>query len=162
EFERCTRDDFHETIEERFWLSATAIMAQVCTGLGDVSRACVLYARLWPYRDQGVPGGRAATYLGAAARLLGLLAATIVNGEAAPEGDGLVPVPDRDAAIRHFEAAIAFDTRMGARPWVALAQCDLGEFLLGMGSDATQTAHRHDPWALLDAALAAAHDLGMA
>jgi hypothetical protein len=35
-----------------------------------------------------------------------------------------------DDAARHFQDAIALNERIGARPWLAHAQCDLGRALL--------------------------------
>lgn len=167
EFEQCMRDDFHAAVEERFWLSSMTFLAHLCTELGDAARAHVVYQRLWPYRDHGVVGGRAATYFGATARYLGRLAATIATGGPPPDrgrdgatvGGATIPLPDHAAAIAHFEAAIAFDSRMGARRWVAVAQCDLSEFLLRAGRDLPPPARRHDPPSLLDAALTTGREL---
>jgi uncharacterized protein HemY len=52
--------------------------------------------------------------LGSASRYLGILAATLTRW---------------DDASRHFEQAIAMNTRMGAAPWVAHTQADYARML---------------------------------
>ena len=59
-----------------------------------------------------------------------------------------------DAAERHLEAAIDLERRMGAPPWMAHAQHDLGAMLVASGD-----AERARPY--LDTAVDAYRKLGM-
>jgi DNA-binding CsgD family transcriptional regulator len=169
EYEALARSDFQELPEDRNWLVFATILARVCAYLGDVARAATLYRLLLPYRDQGVVSGRGLSYIGAASGFLGLLAATLTTAAAPrprpdvrhastvePAQGALTP----DVAVQHFEDAIAFDTRIGARLCVAQTQYDYAAFLLGLRGAAPATAV--DPRALLDAALATGRELGMA
>jgi DNA-binding SARP family transcriptional activator len=97
------------------WLIGVTLLAEVCGALGDGARAEALYAALEPYAGRNVVVGRAATCNGAAARLLGTLAAAMRSWELA-EG--------------HFISALAMHERMGARPWVARTQLAYAEMLL--------------------------------
>jgi hypothetical protein len=97
------------------WLIGVTLLAEVCGALGDGERAAPLYSLLEPYAGRNVVVGRAATCNGAAARLLGTLAAAIRSWELA-EG--------------HFISALAMHERMGARPWVARTQLAYAEMLL--------------------------------
>ena len=63
-----------------------------------------------------------------------------------------------DEAERHFEVALAADTRMGARPWVAETQLAYAALLLERGG----SEDRRRAEALLDQACATADELGMA
>jgi DNA-binding SARP family transcriptional activator/tetratricopeptide (TPR) repeat protein len=97
------------------WLIGVTLLAEVCGALGDGERAEPLYELLEPYGGRNVVVGRAATCNGAAARLLGTLAAAMRSWELA-EG--------------HFISALAMHERMGARPWVARTQLAYAEMLL--------------------------------
>jgi tetratricopeptide (TPR) repeat protein len=97
------------------WLIGVTLLAEVCGALGDGARAAPLYSLLEPYAGRNVVVGRAATCNGAAARLLGTLAAAMRSWELA-EG--------------HFISALAMHERMGARPWVARTQLAYAEMLL--------------------------------
>ena len=51
-----------------------------------------------------------------------------------------------DAAVRHFEAALELNARMGGKPWVAHTQCDYARMLLarnlpGDGEKARELLH---------------------
>ena len=80
---------------------------------------------------------------GANAGILGLLAHTLERWE---------------AAQAHFEAALAFNARMGARPLVVQTQYDYARMLLDRGAP----ADRGRAEALLADALPIATELGMA
>ncbi len=97
------------------WLIGVTLLAEVCGALGDGERAAPLYSLLEPYAGRNVVVGRAATCNGAAARLLGTLAAAMRSWELA-EGQ--------------FISALAMHERMGARPWVARTQLAYAEMLL--------------------------------
>ena len=62
-----------------------------------------------------------------------------------------------DDAQRHFEEALAMNTRMGARPWLAHTQYQYATMLLVRG----QSGDRKKALALRKAALTTARELGM-
>jgi tetratricopeptide (TPR) repeat protein len=84
-----------------------------------------------------------AVSIGCSSRYLGLLTATLGR---------------LDDAERHFEDALAMNTRMGARPWVARTQLDYARML--RKRDAAGDAARARE--LLQQALATAQEIGMA
>ena len=95
--------DFDET-----WLAAVSFLAEAVHALREAPHAATLYERLAPYADR-VAVCTPEVALGCVARYLGLLAATTGRTE---------------VAARHFEDAVAYNERIGARPWVALTLHD--------------------------------------
>jgi DNA-binding CsgD family transcriptional regulator len=145
EFEHAAVDGFAAVPRVVTWqLGLTPItrLADVCVFLGDADRAALLYERLLPYAEQGAVGGWAVVYTGSVARTLGQLAA--VMGDSA-------------AATAHFEAALALETRMGARPWLAHTQRQYAQVLAARRG----RGHRRHARQLLGAALAHYSDMGM-
>jgi transcriptional regulator with GAF, ATPase, and Fis domain len=130
-------------LSDASWAPTVALLAMVAAALGDRIRGQELYDAFAPLaaRNVFVPGG-GMPVLGWGTRYLGLLATTLGRVE--------------DAA-RHFEDALTMNTRMGARPWVALTQYDYAALLLGRGGADDRAQARH----LLRAALATAEELGM-
>jgi hypothetical protein len=63
-----------------------------------------------------------------------------------------------DAATHHFEDALAMNTRIGGRPFLARTQYEYARMLLDRG----RASDRRRAAALLDQALACAEELGMA
>ena len=108
---------------------------------GGAERAGAMYRLVSPYADR-VAVSYPEISTGSVARTLGLLAAT--SG-------------DRDAAARHFRAAVEVNERIGARSWAAHARMDHARLLLETGADADDEPVR----SLVDAAQAAYRDLGM-
>jgi tetratricopeptide (TPR) repeat protein len=92
------------------WLSAAGECAEACTILGATGPAEALYELLAPYAGRPITAGRALANYGSADRHLGGLAAVLGR---------------RDAAIAHYERAIALDASAGLRPWVARARAGL-------------------------------------
>jgi tetratricopeptide (TPR) repeat protein len=92
--------DFDET-----WLAAVAFLAETAHALAEADHAATLYERLAPYADR-VAVSTPEIAVGSVSRYLGLLASA--SGRT-------------DAARAHFEDAVAYDERTGARPFVALA-----------------------------------------
>ena len=115
EFELLAANDFRDIAGNMEWLVCINTLGLVCAMLSDTRRAATLYALLLPYAHRNVSAGGALTCFGSASRALGLLATTL--GRFA------------DAAA-HFEAAIAMNARMGARPYVAWTQHDFAQMLL--------------------------------
>jgi DNA-binding CsgD family transcriptional regulator len=114
----------------------------VCAFLGDARSAATLYQCLLPHNGYNIMVGPTAACYGAAARYLGMLAATMARWQ---EAQG------------HFENALEMNTRMGAKPWLAHTQHEYARMLLRRGhpDDSEKAA------ALLDDALAISRELGM-
>jgi tetratricopeptide (TPR) repeat protein len=120
QLEESAGDGFARIPRDGLWLGAMHLCAETAAGLGDVCLAAPLYERLRPYPDRNVVMGWASACAGSSSRALGLLAATLSRGA---------------EAARHFEAALAFNERMGAGPLVARTCVDYGALLLGEGDD---------------------------
>ena len=101
-------------LENHLWVPSVTLLAEVCAALRDGVRAASLYRLLLPYAGRNVVVGLSDCY-GAAARYLGLLATAMRRW---------------DTAARHFDEALEMNTRMGARPYVALTQRDYAVMLL--------------------------------
>ncbi len=142
EFEKLAAGEFAILYRDNSWLFGISLAAEACARLGDAPAAAILLGQLTPF------GGRHAIAhaegsVGALDRYLGLVAATL----------------DRlDEAEGHLAAAIAFNERMGARPWAAHCQHDLAEVLRKRGRAGDAAAAD----ALDHQALATARALGMA
>ena len=117
------------------------VLAEASATLGEADQASRLYELLEPYAERNAVCHPAAA-LGSVARYLGLAAAAV----------------DRhDDAERHFEAALAANERMGARPWLAHTQEDFARMLFARGDIGdSERAQR-----LLDTAIASYRELGM-
>jgi tetratricopeptide (TPR) repeat protein len=141
-FEDLARQGFTDLPQDLTFPLSLAFLAHVCTFLGDTHRAAQLYALLLPYADCNVVTSTAIAYHEPAAHSLGLLAALLGHW---------------DEAQTHFTAAIAMNTRLGARPRLADAQYAYANLLLTR----QHSGDREQAMTLLDSALAAAQELGM-
>jgi DNA-binding CsgD family transcriptional regulator len=158
---------FTDVPRDQSWLPDLALAAEVCAALADAERAEVLYELLRPYAGQAVVAGLAIVCLGALQRSLGLLAATVAAARGAR-----APAAARrwwQDAEAHYQAAMAMNARMGARPALARARFGLGAMLLaqrdadyGHGDAAEQQALTARARSLLEAAHADAAEMGMA
>ena len=95
--DQLAANDFADVPRDFGWLPSLAGIADACGLLGDARRAATLYALLLPYARFNV--ALAHSFWGPVVRLLGVLALT--RG-------------DTDAAIAHFEDALARCVRLGA------------------------------------------------
>jgi tetratricopeptide (TPR) repeat protein len=118
-----------------------AFVAEAIQFLRDRHRAEHVYRLLLPFRQRNVIISFVAC-LGSAERYLGLLAATLGRW---------------DDAAHHFEAALAMNARMGARPYIALTSYDYARL---MPVDADEAA-RARAIALAGDALRLAREIGM-
>ncbi|MEX2554934.1 MAG: AAA family ATPase [Actinomycetota bacterium] len=134
-------DDFAGLLWDNEWLLALAWIAQLCAMLGDADRASVVYRLLKPHERPNVLG-HGEGCAGSASRYLGLTAA--VAGRTAE-------------AAKHFEAAIAHNARLGARPFVAHTQHEYAE-MLARSNDATENERAR---VLVAEASVTARELGM-
>ena len=142
EFETLARYDFADIPRDAVWMGTMTYMVDICTFLGDRARASTLYRILVPFAGRNVVIGNAAACYGALARYLGALATTLERW---------------DDAVRHFEDAMTMNARMEARPWLAHTQEQYAAMLIARH----QSGDRDNAAALLDAALATTHELGM-
>jgi DNA-binding SARP family transcriptional activator len=133
--------EFSDLPFDQEWLFATTLLAETAAVVGHADSAAVLYGLLGPWSALNV-ADMSEGIRGSVSRYLALLAATVSRS---------------DEAARHFEAAIAMNGRMGARPWLALTQQDYARFLLERDAFGNRgRAKEH-----LDAALATFRELGM-
>jgi DNA-binding CsgD family transcriptional regulator len=142
EFEHLAQHDFADLPRDGLWMACMTYLTDVCAFLGDAARAATLYQLLLPYAGRTAVIGNATACYGAVSRYLGTLAATMERWE---------------EAAQHFEEALEMNTRMGARPWLAHTQHEYANMLLARN----QPGDREEATALLNAALATAHELGM-
>ncbi len=142
QFETLAAEDFRDLPRDEHWLVATAQLAEVACALHDHRRVAVLYGLLTPFAERNVVHDLLRAYAGSASHHLGLLAAEL--GRA---GD----------AAAHFEKALAMNTRMGARPYVARTLYAYARALLGVGRDAS----RRKALRLLDECSGIADEIGL-
>jgi DNA-binding CsgD family transcriptional regulator len=116
-----------EAFRASLWLAALVYLTDACARVGDEAMAALLYPELEPLAGRNIMIGHLVAWYGAADRYLGLLAATL--------GDG-------DRAEAHFEAALDFDRRMGGTTWVAHTSVDLAALLLRRGRADRERAER--------------------
>lgn len=141
EFECLAASGF--TVLRRWWrLGALCRLAEVCTDLREARHAAALYDLLLPHASHNVIFAGGMACFGSAARYLGLLATTLARW---------------DEAQAHFEAALRFNAKTGARPWVAHTEHDSAAMLLARG----QPGDREKALGLLNRALGTAQELGM-
>jgi DNA-binding SARP family transcriptional activator len=107
------RDDFRGLPFNEDWLASMAFLADATHSIGEPGPAATLYEHLVPYADR-VAVTYAELSIGAVARPLGILAALLGRW---------------DEAEAHFEAAIALNAKIRARPWIARTQAGYAEML---------------------------------
>jgi hypothetical protein len=95
-----------------------AMLSVVCSKLHDERQAVVLTDALAPFADRHAIAGLGIVSLGSMHRFLGMLSAS--GG-------------DPYSALRHFEAAIASNARLGAPFFVAYTQHEYAAFLRERG-----------------------------
>ncbi|MBW3665691.1 MAG: AAA family ATPase [Actinobacteria bacterium] len=111
--------DFTDLAEDGVRLITIWAHARVCAALGDGGHAEALYRVALPYAHLDVVAGPAAISLGSVSYPLAQLATAMGRW---------------DDAQRHFEAAVARNTRTGNRPMLALALHDYSAMLLQRGT----------------------------
>jgi tetratricopeptide (TPR) repeat protein len=123
-------------------LPALVMLTELAVLQEDQRLAALVYPRLLPFAARNVVVGMSAASYGSAERYLGLLATMLRR----PEDAG-----------RHFEAALAMNARLGARPLVARTRADYARLLLELGGRADRARAN----ALLEAAERTAVELDM-
>jgi len=139
--ERMAADDFAAVRKTPLPSASYFLLADACFGAEIVEPAARLYQLFQPWSERFVilAGGPS---LGSAGRPLGNLAAMLGRF---------------DDAARHFETALAMDTRMRAFGLLPRVQCDYAKMLLARG----ERGDREKALALLDEALATSERLGL-
>ena len=138
-FERLAANDFSDIPSD---IATFSLTADIASRLGDRRRAALLYEMLRPYAARGIVVSFALLCDGSASRLLGQLADTMGNW---------------DDAERHFQDALAFNEKIGARPWLARTQSWYAAMLQGRD----QPGDREKAQGLVNQALATFEELGM-
>jgi len=142
EFEALAAEGFAGVPQDGLWVASIAYLAEVCAFLGDADRAATLYSALAPCDGRNIVAPPNVACFGAAARYLGILAATMRRW---PEAE------------RHFEAALEMNARQGARPWLAHTQHQYAAMLLAR----KRSEDRERAASLLEEALATSGALRM-
>ena len=135
-------DDFARLPRDVNWVPALVFCVEAAYGVGDATRAAVLFRLLEPHASHAVAVGSGTVCLGSVARAVALAAAT-----AGREAD----------AVRYFERALSANAAMGARPFLAHTEHEFARLLAARG----RPADRVRAAALMRAARAAAGELGM-
>jgi DNA-binding CsgD family transcriptional regulator len=141
EFERLAARDFDDLPRDGRWATCLAYLAEVCAALSDPRRAAMLYRLLLPYADRALVLGGGFVCSGASGRHLGMLAAAMSNWP---------------ASERHFEAALAMNTRIGALLPLAYTRHDYAAMLLARAAP----GDRDRAMALLRSSLSSARKMG--
>jgi ATP/maltotriose-dependent transcriptional regulator MalT len=132
----------HRRQYRQHWYHGVGMLAEVCAVLGNVDRAAALYDLLLSASGRYLVYGGAWHVAGPASHFLGLLAATL----------------DRwDDAVQHFEDALAMNSRLGARPFVARTQWAYATMLTRRDA----LGDREQALRLTDESLATADELGV-
>jgi DNA-binding CsgD family transcriptional regulator len=124
------------------WLASLVYLTDAAALLDDARAAEALYPELAPYAGANVMIGHLVVCYGSADRYLGTLA-TLLG--------------DWERAERHFRAALAFDTRLGARTWLAHTAYEYARMLLARGA----AEDRANAQAQLGLALGLARAIGL-
>jgi hypothetical protein len=140
EFDALAADGFAGVPRDTNWLTATSLLAGVCTRLRDAPRAGLLYDLLQPYAGR-VAVSRFAVLLGPVDLRLGALAGVLGRGD----------------AEAHFAEALGLAERMRALPWQAETRYQWAELLLQRGA----RGDRERALALLEDAEKLARTVGM-
>jgi tetratricopeptide (TPR) repeat protein len=118
-FLRLPRDDT--------WLLHLCVLGKTCAALGDRERAHELLTRLRPYADRFVVAPPGAVCHGAAARVAGLLAATLERWE---------------ESLAYLEQAARLNERIGALGWLAETASNQATVLLARDAPGDREAAR--------------------
>jgi tetratricopeptide (TPR) repeat protein len=140
--DELARGEFAALYPDNEWLLGMGLAAETAARLDARDACATLYAQLLPYAGRHAIGHTEGS-IGAVDRYLGLVAGTLEQ---------------LDDAVRHLEAAVQVNERMGARPWTAHSRADLAAVL--RRRDAAGDSARAD--ALEAEALAMTRSMGMA
>src|SRR6185436_2224126 len=114
-------DEFRASL----WLASLSYLTEACTAVGDETLAAMLYPEFAPLAGGNVVIGHVVACYGAADRYLGMLAAVL---------------GDFPGAVRHFEAAMELNRRMGAWTCLAHTAFEYGRTVLARGGSGHERA----------------------
>jgi DNA-binding CsgD family transcriptional regulator len=129
-------------LRSSLWLASLVYLADTCVALGDADAASVIYPELLAYAGSNVMVGHLVSCYGAMDRYLGTTA-TVLG--------------DWDAAEAWFQSALALNTRLGARTWLAHTAYGYGRMLIARGAKDDRSHAR----AQLGVALGLAEEVGL-
>ena len=115
---RRVLDEGLGALRQSLWRASLVYLADTCAAVRDEEAAATLYPELEAYSGSNVMIGHLVACYGSADRYLGMTASVL---------------GDWDRAERHFEAALALDTRLGARTWLAHTAYEYARMLLARG-----------------------------
>jgi DNA-binding CsgD family transcriptional regulator len=118
-------DDGLGALRPSLWLASLVYLADASAMLGDAAAAEALYPELAAYEGSNVMVGHLVACYGAMDRYLGMTASVL---------------GDWERAEAHFRSALALETRLGARTWLAHSAYWYARMLLarGTGDDRSQ------------------------
>jgi DNA-binding CsgD family transcriptional regulator len=131
-----------DVLRPSLWLTSLVYLADTCAALGDADAAELLYPELAVYAGGNVMIGHLVACYGAMDRYLGMTAAVL---------------GDWDRAEEHFQAALALNSRLGARTWLAHTAYAHARMLLERGKSDDRSAAREQ----LGVALGLAQEIGL-
>jgi DNA-binding CsgD family transcriptional regulator len=141
-FENMAARPFTDLPKDAYWLATVAVLGEASVLLGDQAHAATLYDLLLPYADRNASPASSFVPFDPVSYCLGRLATLL----------------DRpDDAARHFEAALAMNERMRARPAGARTQYAYAEMLLRRAAPGDHERASE----LLEQSLATAQELGL-
>jgi class 3 adenylate cyclase len=142
EVEFLEKNNFAAIPRDWNWLYNMCGLAVLCLALQDRERSTGIYQFLLPYAHRNLTAGWGDFAYGCVSRFLGMLA-------------GIMDMTTE--AERHFEQALQFDDRMGARPWAAYTRYEYARMLLTRGN----TGDLEHALKLLEESLEVASAIGM-
>ena len=142
-FEQVASEGFAAIPRGAGWPGAIAYLAEVCAFLHDEDRAARIHEMLLPWAHCAIILGGIAVCLGSGSRFLGLMSSLRRRWA---------------EAEAHFEEALAFNERLGARPALVRTRHDFAAMLLQRrrGNDVGRASE------LVEQALRDARQMGMA
>jgi DNA-binding CsgD family transcriptional regulator len=142
-FERVASTGFSAVPRDHAWPGAMAYLAEVCAFLQDEERAAQIHELLLPYAHCAIIAGGVIVCLGSASRFLGLLSSVRKRWT---------------EAETHFDEALAFNEKLGARPALVRTRHDFAAMLLRRrrGDDISRASE------MAERALKDAQQMGMA
>ncbi len=141
ELDDIARHDFIDVERNGSWLATMSCIADAIHLLGDRARAAQVYELLLPFADQNITAAHVGCR-GSVSQWLAILTATMGNV---------------DVAEAHFEAALAMNARIGARPHLLSTSYAYAR-MLATTSDGSRRARAHG---MLQQAQLEASALGM-
>jgi len=129
-------------LRRSLWLASLVYLADTCAALGDVAGAEVVYPELEAHSGSNVMIGHLVACYGSMDRYLATTATVL--GE-------------WDAAEAHFQSALALNTRLGARTWLAHTAYGYARMLIARGARDDRSHAR----AQLGLALGLAQEIGL-